>query len=213
MKNKIKPVFTPSVYESIRKTVGALPAESGGMLCGNRKTGAITFFFFDEQAECSSVTYVPDTVVLNRMLPKLNAMGLDLMGFAHSHPTNFSTPSGGDAEYCRKIFAANPALSYFVIPIVEPADRNGDFCMRVFIATKNGGQIEIERAHLQVVELNFDDSQIELPLDGPELKIKSEQLAAAQDQTVLPTRSMMPPKPGSGAPSAVDATTETKATN
>lgn len=85
--------------------------------------------------------------------------------------------------------------------------------MRVFIATKSGGQIEIERAHLQVVELDFEDSQIELSLDGPELEIKSEQLAAAQNQAVLPTRSMTSPKPGSGAPSAVAATTETKTTN
>jgi|GEM_PF-1038317 len=162
MKRKITPVFSISVFESIRQTVGSLPAESGGMLCGCRKTGVITFFHFDKHATCSSATYVPDTNTLNKLLPQLNAQGLDLMGFVHSHPHQCTSPSTGDEFYCSKIFSANPDLSFFIIPIVDPMVQDRQFCMRVFVATQKGKKIKVERIPLQILEMETPAPELNL---------------------------------------------------
>lgn len=163
MKSNITPVFSLAVFESIRKTIGTFPPESGGMLCGNRKTGAITYFHYDELAERSPATYVPDRNTLNKLLTRLNAEGLDMIGFVHSHPREFTMPTGGDMFYCSKIFAANPALPFFVIPIVDPIATDRQFSMRVYIATQMGEKIEIVRVPLHVVEMEIIDSEIDLP--------------------------------------------------
>ena len=148
MKIPKTPVFSIAVFNAIRKTIGTLPPESGGLLAGSRKTGVITYFHFDARAKCSSVGYSPDTVTINRLLVKLNAEGMDMMGFVHSHPAGLHYPSGGDKYYCRKIFAANPELPFLIIPIVNSSATGSPFRIRVFIATPTGGEVAIWRVPL-----------------------------------------------------------------
>ena len=161
-----------AVFEAIRKTIGTLPPESGGLLAGSRKTGAITFFYFDDLANCSSVGYSPDTVTLNWLLTRLNAEGMDMIGFVHSHPTGLHHPSGGDKYYCRKIFAANPEMPCLVIPIVNSTATGTPFRMRVFVATPNGSEVDIWQVPLNAGGTEKSIPKIELP------KITTEELVA-----------------------------------
>lgn len=50
MKIKNIPIFSLAVFEAIRETIGKLPPESGGLICGDPKTDSITYFFFDKKA-------------------------------------------------------------------------------------------------------------------------------------------------------------------
>jgi proteasome lid subunit RPN8/RPN11 len=161
-----------SVFAAIRKTIGTLPPESGGLLAGSRKTGVITFFYFDDLANCSSVGYSPDTVTLNLLLTRLNAEGIDMLGFVHSHPAGLHQPSGGDIYYCRKIFAANPGMPFLVIPIVNSSATGTPFRMRVFVATPNGGEVAIWRMPLNAGGMEKIIPEIKLP------EIATEELVA-----------------------------------
>jgi proteasome lid subunit RPN8/RPN11 len=163
MKIKHIPIFSLAVFESIRKTIGKLPPESGGMLCGDPKNDSITYFYFDREAECSSVGYSPDAITLNRLLKKLNDEGLRLKGFIHSHPPGFDSPSGGDKFYAGKFFAANPDLPRLVIPIVDSVATDRPFQMRVFIATRHSDEVETRRVPLRVIEMEVGIPEIAPP--------------------------------------------------
>lgn len=163
MKIKHVPIFSLAVFEAIRETIGKLPPESGGMLCGNPKNDSITYFYFDRKAECSSAGYSPDTTTLNNLLKKLNDEGLRLKGFVHSHPIGFDSPSGGDLFYADKFFAAIPDLSRLVIPIVDSIATDRPFQMRVFVATRKGDNIKVNRVPLHVVEMETGIPEIAPP--------------------------------------------------
>ena len=163
MKQKHIPIFSLAVFEAIRGTIGKLPPESGGLLCGDPKTDAITFFYFDEKAKCSSAGYSPDTITLNGLLKKLNDEGLKLKGFVHSHPPGFDSPSGGDKFYASKFFAANSDLSRLVLPIVDSVATDRPFQMRVYITVPRRGEIEIQRVPLHIVEMEAGIPDIALP--------------------------------------------------
>ena len=163
MKIKHIPIFSLAVFDAIRATIGKLPAESGGMLCGNPKNDSITYFYFDRKAECSSAGYSPDTTTLNNLLKKLNDEGLRLKGFVHSHPPGFDSPSSGDRFYAGIFFTANPDLQRLVIPIVDSCATNCPFQMRVFVATRNGDNIKINRVPLHVVEMEAGIPKIAPP--------------------------------------------------
>jgi len=81
-------VLTDQVHDQIARTIGDMPAEQGGMLGGRRRTGTVTHFAFDGSARCSFATYTPDRATLNQLLrEEWNPQDVDLLGFAHSHPT------------------------------------------------------------------------------------------------------------------------------
>ena len=78
--------FSLSVYEQIRATLGAAPAETGGMIGGDTKRGVVSHFFQDTAASCTSTSYTPDTGTVNRALEQWNADGVRLMGFPSLAP-------------------------------------------------------------------------------------------------------------------------------
>jgi len=107
-----------SVLNSIVRTVGSRPAESGGMLLGPPGENSITHFFFDQQGKTSTATYSPSAEALESLCEKAACeLGLELKGFVHSHP-GLPTPSPGDMEYVRRFFKVNPSMPQFLIPIM-----------------------------------------------------------------------------------------------
>src|SRR5687767_11968851 len=95
--------ITEEVLTAIRQQIGSRPAEAGGVLGGNRASGTVTAFYFDETAATSRGTYSPNHEVVNRLLAEdWNPRGIDLLGFVHSHPAGIRVPSGGDQYYARR---------------------------------------------------------------------------------------------------------------
>src|SRR5438552_4675977 len=86
-------VISEPVFEEIRRTIGSLPAETGGVLGGNLETGAITDFFFDEHAICSEVIYTIDPGRINTVLQEWNEAAIHLTGIVHSHKPGCREPS------------------------------------------------------------------------------------------------------------------------
>ena len=102
-------------------SVGARPAESGGILLGPIGSDRITDFYLDSSADCTGVTYTPDHLTLGRkMKDQWLPSGLDFKGFVHSHPGTFDQMSVGDLVYVRRILEHNPDMAYFAAPIVIP---------------------------------------------------------------------------------------------
>ncbi len=101
------------VLDDIRRSVGSLAPETGGMLGGDPIAGVVTHFRFDREASRTSGTYSPDCRMLNRVLAdEWNPAGVRLMGFVHSHPTGFRNPSRGDEMYARRILGAIPEADF-----------------------------------------------------------------------------------------------------
>lgn len=136
------------VYAEIFSTIGARPPESGGILLGPIGENRVTEYFFDAGGSCSSVTYTPDHVTLNRNLQTI-WRDLSIKGFVHSHPEHFPRPSGGDLRYIARLLDRNPEMSVFLAPIVLPAH----FTVRPYVVRR----ADPNRAVEAVLDL-FDDA-------------------------------------------------------
>lgn len=145
--------MTRSVIEEIHKTIGSRPAEYGGILGGSREDGVVRYFYFDELAERSRGRYSPDVGTVNKVLSKdWDAAGINLLGFAHSHPPGMSHPSGGDIEYARKILAKIPGLKRLYLPIVMTEPDTGHFELFAYAAVRDGDGIRLEEMELALVD-------------------------------------------------------------
>ena len=102
-------------------TIGARRPETGGILLGPVGADAITDFYFDATASCSGATYAPDYATLRRkMKDEWVPAGIDMKGFAHSHPGRFDRLSHGDMLYIRRLLEINNDMSVFAAPIIIP---------------------------------------------------------------------------------------------
>jgi hypothetical protein len=107
-------------YELMHK-LSSRPAESGGILLGPVGTNDITHFYFDRGGACTGGSYSPDYITLNRkMREEWLPAGLDMKGFAHSHPGSLDRLTAGDMSYIKKLLSKNPDMNMFVAPIVLP---------------------------------------------------------------------------------------------
>lgn len=133
--------MTASVIEQIRASVGALPAESGGMLGGSRLDGVVrTFAFDDHPGGATAATYTPRHELLTRVLrEQWNPRGVQLLGFVHSHPSGFRRPSGPDIDYAQRFLARNDDLDRMLLPIVTSAADHDEFAMAGFAVGRDGG--------------------------------------------------------------------------
>lgn len=114
-------VMTREVLCRIMRSIGALPAETGGILLGPVDGYDVTGFYFDRTAQCTGGTYTPDIDTLRQKLKsEWLPYGLDFKGFVHSHPGNFDRLSGGDLTYIRRLLERNPDMDRFIAPIVIP---------------------------------------------------------------------------------------------
>lgn len=121
-----------AVFDDIQQKIGRYKPELGGMLGGNRKDRTITHFFFDAKADTSSVTYSPDTKTLNAVVKEWNDAGIDLIGMVHSHPGDFTRPSGGDEVYANAFLQACEEMDAFFMPIIR-SEINGGFEMKGYV--------------------------------------------------------------------------------
>lgn len=130
-----------SVCKDILLTVGAQPAESGGILLGPVGTNDVTDFFFDNGGSCTGSTYSPDYVTLRQKMKKewLPA-GIDMKGFVHSHPGTFDRLSTGDMVYINRLLDKNDDMTMFVAPIVIPSQ----FRLRPLVVLKDRPRIAHE---------------------------------------------------------------------
>lgn len=102
-------------------SIGARPAETGGILLGPIGGNDITDFYFDAAACCTGATYTPDHLTLGRMMKEVwMPSGIDMKGFVHSHPGSLARLSEGDMIYIRRLLERNPDMSVFAAPIVIP---------------------------------------------------------------------------------------------
>ncbi len=78
-------VILKSVMQEIENTIGMSRAEQGGPLGGNRNSGVITDFHFDNSAHRTSATYSPNIELLNKLFADdWNPQNINLLGFVHS---------------------------------------------------------------------------------------------------------------------------------
>ena len=112
--------MSPHVRCQIMGAVGARRAESGGILLGPIGSNYISDFYFDATASCSSVTYSPDYQTLRRKMKEVwLPAGVDMKGFAHSHPSG-DRLSAGDMIYIRRLLEKNTDMRFFAAPLVLP---------------------------------------------------------------------------------------------
>jgi proteasome lid subunit RPN8/RPN11 len=142
-----------SVLEQIRRTIGSMPAEEGGALGGNRETGVVTHFYFDKSARRTGSTYSPNDKLLNKLFAeKWNPVGINLLGFVHSHPEGCHRPSGGDLAYARKILKYIPELEQLLLPIVMTEPETGTFELFAYAAVREGNRVRLQPADLVLVD-------------------------------------------------------------
>lgn len=149
------PIWTTAEADRrLMATVGQVPAESGGPLCGDRRRGIVELFAPDESAGVTRSTYSPDTVWLNEKLKtELHPQGILLQGFAHSHPSGILYPSSGDRQYAGDLLAAMPGLDRLLVPIVESAADAGRAKLKGFVASRSAhGPPVIRPAAWRVLE-------------------------------------------------------------
>lgn len=126
-----------AVIDEIYGSIGRRPAETGGILLGpTGRNGVVTGFHFDSSAKCGGVTYTPDVATLRRLMKEVwLPAGLDMKGFAHSHPAGFDRLSAGDLQYVRRLMKANPDMDRFIAPILIP----DEFRMVVHVFVSDAG--------------------------------------------------------------------------
>ena len=115
--------MTDNVYQQICSTIGARPAESGGMLGSSDGGKTIDAYYFDVSSANSSNTYTPDTNALNRIIGEWNQRGIQFCGMIHSHPLGYAGPSLPDYEYADRILTAMKLPRNLIyLPIVQVHD-------------------------------------------------------------------------------------------
>jgi len=108
-------------YQRMMETIASRRPESGGLLLGPIGSSEITDFFFDAGGTCTNATYTPDHVTLQRLMREVwIPNGLDMKGFAHSHPAGFDRLSAGDIDYVGRLLRKNADMEVFSAPIILP---------------------------------------------------------------------------------------------
>jgi proteasome lid subunit RPN8/RPN11 len=142
------------VYHEIARTIGSLPAESGGALGYAEGDNVVRYFKFDDDSRNSRATYTPDHVKLNEMFRSdWNPRGIRLAGFVHSHPAGCLRPSGGDLAYAHRILAAIPDLPHLFLPIVQTRPDTGVFELRAFVVLRQGDTVTARPVRLELRDL------------------------------------------------------------
>lgn len=113
--------ITNEVADQIEKTVGSLPAETGGFL-GTSDGKVIDHFYFDHTADTTAATYTPNVAAVNQELKKWDEAGVRLIANVHSHPAGYNRPSRADVKYAQRIMEALDLPEFYIL-IVQPERR------------------------------------------------------------------------------------------
>lgn len=148
-----------TALRTIIDTVGRRPAESGALLCGPEGAQHISQAHFDTGTYANGAAYSPNVASLNALLKPLNASGIRMQGFVHSHPVNITHPSGADEEYAARILRAISDMPYMWMPIVISAADAGCFEFHPYVAMRaRGDSVSVHACSLQVLDLPAYDS-------------------------------------------------------
>ncbi len=121
--NVLKVVFSPKAFDLIRKTVGSLPAETGGALYGkpaalHSRYPYIEDFVFDKGLNATRAQYTINHKFVNennhRMWDEFRQI---YVGHLHSHPSGFKHLSVLDIKYIQEMhtYMERP---YLIFPVV-----------------------------------------------------------------------------------------------
>lgn len=170
-------VLTHAALRVLRRTIGAHPAETGGPLGGRRGSGVVEHVGADPTARRNAVQYYPDHEAVNALLrERWNPAGVNLLGFAHSHPYGATRPSHQDLRYATQILDAIPELDRLLLPIVQSAADGPTFALHGWAAVRQGRGVVLTKLPVVVAaDLPRPD-----PADVPEL-------ARVRDAYHLPT--------------------------
>ena len=145
--------LSPQVDRAIFDSVGKFPAETGGLLGGDRQNYAVEHFHFDTKAQRSTVTYSPNTETLNKLLSSdWDLRGIEVLGFIHSHPSSVIRPSTGDLIYARRILSALPNMPYMLMPIVQPGIGNQNYRVHAYAVSRAEDSFEGHDAGILIPE-------------------------------------------------------------
>lgn len=119
--NAVELRMTCQAYREMICHIASQPSETGGILLGPIGSDDITDFSFDEGAVCSGATYSPNHVLLQQhMNEEWLPSGIDMKGFAHSHPSKYDRLSPGDLSYIKRLLLKNADMEQFAAPIILP---------------------------------------------------------------------------------------------
>ena len=167
---------TADVLTAIENTIGAMPAEHGGMFGGHRPHGVVASYKFDDSAQRTQATYSPNTTMLNTLLREnWNPKAIDFLGFVHSHPRNMWRPSSGDRIYAERILDALPAMDRLLLPIAQTRPDTGEFVLHPFVASRGRLGVDIDEVPLVIVRgqsepLTLTDPAFDRVRDAYDLK-------------------------------------------
>jgi proteasome lid subunit RPN8/RPN11 len=155
-----------TVLDQVSLTVGSHPVETGGALLGDYTSGVITRFLFDEDAETTAVSYIPSRRLNDRVNIAEAEGRLQFKGVLHSHPGNFDSPSGPDANSFLEGLKENPELSRYLAPIVtfkegDARDNKmalpGGGWISFYVAMREGrNAVRIERTMPDIIHFGRD---------------------------------------------------------
>ena len=153
--------MTRAVRKEVERTIGQLPAETGGVLGWRPESGVVSTYVFDRTGNGSATAYEPDHRALTEILKEeWNPAGVRLAGFVHSHPRAYRQPSPADCEYARKFFVAIPDLETFFVVIVMAKPDTGSFELLPYALTRDCD--EVVELELEIVP----DPQTGLAVEG-----------------------------------------------
>ncbi|GHS92917.1 hypothetical protein FACS1894203_5520 [Bacteroidia bacterium] len=153
--------FTESAYNEIINTIASRPAESGGLLIGREDDFIVRKFLFDKGAKTTRTTYSFDTNYLNPEIKRLwDEEGLSCIGFIHSHPHGYESPSSPDIQYFSSMFKSMPRKLYLT-PIVQTVN-DGGFKLIPHILM-NGDVKPLRADTIEILPDNFEEKTAILP--------------------------------------------------
>lgn len=187
-------VFTSTAFADLVAFVGLQPPETGGLLLGSRDDYVVTKFIFDESGSRTRSSYDPDVAVLNEIVKReWRQNGLQLVGWAHSHPRGSARLSGdygggkGDLAYLTSIFRAMRKLPKFIVPIVFSSD-DGPLTVHPYVAYRDTpADYRMGRLVVRTSALDAQAEDAPAPIVTP--------IAAAP-----PTKEPPPPPPAAAEP-------------
>lgn len=192
------------VLEEVIKTIGNLPAESGGAIGGNGDGTHASIYHFDESSRNSAVTYSPDYKQLNRLFKsEWNPKGIRLRGFIHSHPGRMSCLSYGDEVYAENILKAIDDLDCLWLPIVNTVPDTGQFKLTPWAVYLLEKGVAVVRGQIQVVHapaLSILEAGGERVLSAIRFDVPLHDIAIGTPRRVLPVRTAVACSPAEEQP-------------
>lgn len=134
------------IYDEMRSALLSIMPECGGVL-GAKQGQPVSKFYFDVSGVSTRNAYIPDHVAINSILEQWEQENIIMVGIAHSHAGENTTPSCGDLFYCERILQANPGLHQFLLPIMSCKSKE----LQLYVCMLKDGHIHVIRDDWKIV--------------------------------------------------------------